>query len=218
MQIAKLPQMPKKSGDSAAKTGSNLPDPVEARIWGVLAAENAERLLESARLLGEAGRLGHAIGLAVLAVEEGVKARALFGYARHGKRFALDDATLGKLLRGDHRLRHLVAWMQGSSPAARRWLAAGSAPGQTADQKVEAEMIALDWLMIANDSKNGGFYVDYGGSGHWSTPQGASEEQWTMANAVATLFVQEAADQAARNMQDLELTGPHPLRPQGAVE
>lgn len=104
---------------------SELPDSVESRIWGVLAAENAERLMDSACLLAAHGRLGHAIGLAVLAVEEAVKARALFGFARHGDQFGLDPATMTKLLRGNHRLRHFVAWLQGSSPDARRWLASG---------------------------------------------------------------------------------------------
>lgn len=149
------------------KAEFKLPDMVKARIWGVLAADNAERLLSSAGLLAADQRLGHAIGLAVLAVEEAVTARALFGYARYGDRFSLDDATLTKLLRGDHRLRHFVAWMQGSSPAARRWLAADDEADSAVDAKVEAELVALDWLMVANQSKNGGFYVDYEGTGHW---------------------------------------------------
>ena len=195
--------------------GFELPDMVEARIWGVLAAENAERVLASASLLAADQRQGHAIGLAVLAVEEAVKARALFGYARYGGRFSLDDVTLARLLKGDHRLRHFVAWMQGSSPTAWRWLASEGETDRTADAKVEAELVALDWLMIANESKNGGFYVDYKGAGHWSTPQAATDEQWSMANAVATPFVDEAMEQATRNMEDLKTAGPHPLRPEG---
>lgn len=205
-----------KAGDRATvKAGFELPDIVEARIWGVLAAENAERLLASASLLAADQRLGHAIGLAVLAVGEAVKARALFGYARYGDRFSLDEATLAKLLKGDHRLRHFVAWMQGSSPTARRWVASESETDRTADAKVEAELVALDWLMVANESKNGGFYVDYKGADSWSTPQAASGEQWSMAEAVATPFVREATEQATRNMEDLKTAGPHPLRPDG---
>jgi len=73
---------------------NELPDNGESRIWGVLAAENAERLLDSAGLLATNGRLGHAIGLAVLAVEEAVKARALFGFAKHGDQFGLDPGTM----------------------------------------------------------------------------------------------------------------------------
>lgn len=205
-----------KAGDRAiVKAGFELPDIVEARIWGVLAAENAERLLASASILATDQQLGHAIGLAVLAVEEAAKARALFGYARYGDQFSLDEATLTRLLKGNHRLRHFVAWMQGSSPTARRWLASEGETHSTADAKVEAELVALDWLMVANESKNGGFYVDYRGAGHWSTPQAATDEQWSMANAVATPFVREATEQATRNMEDLKTAGPHPLRPEG---
>jgi AbiV family abortive infection protein len=204
-----------KAGDRATvKAGFELPDLVEARIWGVLAAENAERLLASASLLAANQRLGHAIGLAVLAVEEAVKARALFGNARYGDRFSLDEATLAKLLKGDHRLRHFVAWIQGSSPAARRWLASEAETDRAADAKVEAELVALDWLMVANESKNGGFYVDYRAAGHWSTPQAATDEQWSMAMAVAAPFVGEATEHATRNMEDLKTAGPHPLRPE----
>lgn len=104
--------------------------------------------------------------------------------------------------------------MQGSSQEARRWLASEGETIIAADAKVDAELVALDWLILANESKNGGFYVDYQGEGHWSTPQAASEEQWKMADAVARPFVREAAHQAARNMEDLKKAGPYALRPE----
>ncbi len=180
-----------------------MPSFEEAKVWGILAAQNAAVLLESAQLLADHGDRGRGISLAVLAVEEAAKARAMFGYARSEQRpgFALDAATMKKIIRGPHQVRHLIAWLQGSSREARQ-LTVSETPDPEAEKRHEAELAALDWLLVANTSKNGGFYVDYLGAGHWSTPLAATKEQWAMANIVATPFVAEAGSQAARWLAD----------------
>lgn len=180
-----------------------MPTFEEAKVWGILAAQNAQVLLDSARLVAEHGDRGRGISLAVLAVEEAAKARAMFGYARseHRPGFILDAAMMKKIIRGPHQVRHLIAWLQGSSREARR-VTMSETRDPEAEKRHEAELAALDWLLVANTSKNGGLYVDYLGAGHWSTPQAATKEQWEMAEAVAPPFVAEAASQAARWLAD----------------
>jgi AbiV family abortive infection protein len=181
-----------------------MPSFEEAKVWGILATQNAQVLLDSARLVAEHGDRGRGISLAVLAVEEAAKARAMFGYARseHRPGFILDAATMRKIIRGPHQVRHLIAWLQGSSREARQ-LSMSETRDPEAEKRHEAGLAALDWLLLANRSKNGGLYVDYLGSGHWSTPQAATEEQWAMADFVAGPFVAEAGTQAARWLADL---------------
>ncbi len=192
-----------KTAGSRPRDSAAMPSFDEAKVWGVLAAENAKALLASAELLAEHGDRGRGISLAVLAVEEAAKARAMFGYARsqHRPGFALDAATMKKIIRGPHQVRHLIAWLQGSSREAQQ-LMASKTPDPDVEKRVAAELEALDWLLVANTSKNGGLYVDYLGAGHWSTPQAATEAQWAMAKAVATPFVAEAGNQAARWLAD----------------
>jgi len=183
-----------KSRDSAA-----MPSFDEAKVWGILATENAKALLASAHMCADHGDRGRGISLAVLAVEEAAKARAMFGYARseHRPAFILDAATMKKIIRGPHQVRHLIAWLQGSSREARQ-VSMSETRDAEGENRHAAELAALDWLLVANTSKNGGFYVDYLGNGHWSTPLAATDEQWAMAEAVATPFVAEAENQATR--------------------
>jgi len=180
-----------------------MPTYDEAKIWGILAAENAGNHLCAAEALAGSGFRGQAISLAVLAVEEAVKARAMLGYARSQYRpgFGLDAATMKKIIRGPHQVRHLIAWFQGGSAEAKALLASDTSDHE-AEARLKADFAALDWLLVANTSKNGGFYVDYLGGGHWSTPIAATDAQWEMARAVATPFVVEAGNQAARWIAD----------------
>lgn len=180
-----------------------MPSYEEAKIWGILAAENTANHLSAAEVLARNGFRGQAISLTVLAVEEAVKARAMLGYARsqHRPGFGLDEAMMRKVIRGPHQVRHLIAWFQGGSDEAKALLASGTSDPE-AEARLKADFAALDWLMLANTTKNRGLYVDRLGGGSWSTPAAATEAQWEMAMAVATPFVAEAGNQAAQWMAD----------------
>jgi hypothetical protein len=95
----------------------------------------------------------------------------------------------------------LIAWLQGGSDEAKALLASEH-PDRETEGRLKADFAALDWLLVANTSKNGGFYVDHLGGGNWSTPAAATHAQWEMARAVATPFVAEAGNQAARWIAD----------------
>ena len=72
-----------------------LPSKEQARRGGALAVDNAHALFASAELAAEAGTFGLAAALAVLAVEEAAKGRALLGWAlakETGETFRLNDA------------------------------------------------------------------------------------------------------------------------------
>jgi hypothetical protein len=58
----------------------SLPEPKDAYEGGEAAIFNAESLLESAKAAAGADNYGAAVAFVVLALEEAVKARALFGF------------------------------------------------------------------------------------------------------------------------------------------
>jgi AbiV family abortive infection protein len=100
--------------------GRPLPKPAEAFAGGQAAIFNAENLFESAEDAAKRGNFGVAVGLVVLAIEEAVKARALFGFllaSKIGAPFGLDDDAFRDILYRNHALRHSLAFWQGMSSA-----------------------------------------------------------------------------------------------------
>lgn len=166
----------------------------------MLAAANAEALLRAAIAAGGVRSYGAADGIAVLALEEALKARVLFAPLladRLGLPLAIGDDQLRRLLHGPHAhfFRHAMAAWQVLSKRSRepsRLLEAISTTPLTSQ-----EFDAIDRFMMASWRKERGFYVDFSDRG-WSSPSSITEDHWLAARAFAEAFVAETTEQASR--------------------
>ena len=175
-----------------------LPEAKDAYEGGEAAILNAESLLEAAKASAEKGNLGVAVGLAVLALEEAVKARALFGFLmarKMGAPFGLSDKAFEDLLYRNHALRHILAFWQGMSNETHTAWISGEMPREEKGRKaVERDLAAARWLSKANLAKLRGFYVDFI-DGKWVQPLNVQPADWDMALGVVTPFVEETRRQ-----------------------
>jgi AbiV family abortive infection protein len=168
-----------------------IPAPTEACQGGLLAAANAEALLTAAAAASSVGSFGAAESLAVLALEEAVKARMLFAplFALSGASIEITEQGLRALLHGPraHLLRHVI--VAGQSIL----LDPARTPGPLDDK----ELAAMNHLVTASARKERGFYVDFTADG-WSTPASVNEGDWIAARAFAETYVAATATQADR--------------------
>jgi AbiV family abortive infection protein len=92
-----------------------LPNEREAIKGAGVATATAARLLSGADLLADVGSYGIARSLAVLALEESVKARtlgAIAAAAAQGSRPGFSDDELRKIVYSGHRERHVAGLIQ----------------------------------------------------------------------------------------------------------
>jgi AbiV family abortive infection protein len=92
-----------------------LPDKSEAIKGAGVATATAASLLSGAALVADAGSYGIARSLAVLALEESVKARtlgAIAAVAAQGRNPGFSDDDLRKVVYSGHRERHAVGLVQ----------------------------------------------------------------------------------------------------------
>jgi len=182
-----------------------LPTTEQARDGGIVAAMNARYLLDAAIVLAGQDYPGPAVSLAVLALEEAVKGRALLGrvaVARTpGARYGFTDDQLRRLIYGPgHGLRHAAGLFQHMTPATLTALATGATPHSAEDKSaVEADLEAAEWLQRASKLKEGGIYVEFHDD-HWHHPREMKKNEWDEALAVVEPFVNEAVRQAMGNL------------------
>lgn len=175
-----------------------LPKAEQAYAGGEAAIFNSENLMESAKAAADKGNLGAAVSLVVLAVEEAVKARALFGFLLATKvsaPFLLTDPQFRDLLHRNHALRHVLAFLQGMSSETHTLWVSGVMP--TDDKGREAlsrDLAAIRWLNEANLAKQRGFYVDFDGA-KWLQPKDVRPQDLELAMSVARPFIEETRRQ-----------------------
>lgn len=174
-----------------------LPTPEQARVGGRLAIRNAVNLFETAQGASQAGNFGAAVALAVLAVEEAAKGRALLGFAlsnETGAPFALQDDQFRDLIYRSHPLRHAVALYQGLTAAGLNLLAGVGPDAAEARGQVDRDLRAAAWLSKADRLKQRGLYTDFSDVG-WSSPMHITPDRWDEAQAVVRPFLEEAVRQ-----------------------
>lgn len=133
-----------------------LPSGDDAFAGGEAAIFNAETLLESATLSADRGNFGVAVALGVLALEEAVKARALFGFllaSRTGAPFGLSDDNFRDVLYRKHALRHVLAFHQGMSNALHSALLGALPRDEAGRESIKRDLELARWLVEADKAK-----------------------------------------------------------------
>jgi AbiV family abortive infection protein len=160
-----------------------LPDAHDAIEGAGIAIGTADRLLSSADVLADIGNYGIARSLAVLALEESVKARtlgAIAAAAADGHRAGFSDGVLRKIVYSGHRERHaagLVQHIAAAFPDVYGKLMLGMSVAAEELARV-AEVQAV--LAGADTQKQAGFYSDFdAASGSWSSPGNVTEAEFT---------------------------------------
>jgi len=176
-----------------------LPDEREAVEGAGVATATAAGLLGGADLLAQAGNYGIARSLAVLAMEESVKARtlgAIAAAAAQGRRPGFSDDDLRKIVYSGHRERHaagLVQHVAAALPGVYAKVMLGMAVGAEEAANV-GELAGL--LAAANSGKQAGFYSDFDpDSGSWSSPGSITEAQFAGIRALIGDYVSETQRQ-----------------------
>lgn len=176
-----------------------LPDKREAIEGAGVAAAVAADLLSGADLLAGTGSYGIARSLAVLAMEESVKARTLGAIAvaaSHGGRRGFSDDDLRKIMYSGHRERHDAGFVQhvaATFPDAYGRVMLGMSAGTEDAAKIE-ELRGL--LAAANSAKQAGFYSDFDpDSGSWSSPGSVTEAEFAKIRALIGDYVTETQRQ-----------------------
>ncbi len=176
-----------------------LPDEHEAIEGAGIATATAAGLLSGADLLADVGSYGIARSLAVLALEESVKARtlgAIAAAAAQGSRPGFSDDDLRKVVYSGHRERHAVGLIQHVAAAfpdayGRVMLGMSVAAGEAAGVGELAGM-----LTEANSWKQAGFYSDFDpDSGEWSSPGSVTDAEFVKIRALIGGFVTETQRQ-----------------------
>ncbi len=176
-----------------------LPDEPEAIEGARVATAAAAGLLSNADLLAGAGSFGTALALAVLALEESVKARtlgAMAAAAAQGRTPGFSDDDLRKIVYSGHRERHDAGFIQHVAAAypdvyGRVMLGLPAAAAEVAEIK---ELCGL--LDTANSRKQAGFYSDFDPvSGSWSSPGSVTEAEFAKIRALAGAYVSETQRQ-----------------------
>lgn len=175
-----------------------LPTPEQAYEGGEAAIFNAQSLYESAEAAADKGNVGVAIALTVLAVEEAVKARALFGLllsSKIGRPFGLKARAFRDILYYKHAMRHALAVLQEMSDETRTALLTGAQPqDERGREALRRDVEMARWLTDANTAKLRGLYVDFR-DGTWLQPKDVRPEEWERARAVARPFIEETRRQ-----------------------
>ncbi len=175
------------------------PDKREAIEGAGVAAAAAADLLSGADLLAGAGSYGIARSLAVLALEESVKARTLGAIAvaaSYRGRPGFSDDDLRKIVYSGHRERHDAGFVQ--HVAATFPDAYGTVMlGMSADTEDAARIEELRGLLAsANSAKQAGFYSDFDpDSGSWSSPGSVTEAEFAKIRALIGDYVTETQRQ-----------------------
>lgn len=175
-----------------------LPEAKDALAGGTAAIFNAENLIESAEIVAERGNFGAAIALAVLGVEEAVKARVLFGVltaTKFGAPFGLKDKAFRDTLFHNHALRHVLAFLQEMSNETRTALVIGVEPrDEQGREAVKRDLELVTWLAKANRAKLRGLYTDFKG-GRWLEPKDVTPDEWQVARSISRSFIGETRRQ-----------------------
>ena len=176
-----------------------LPDEREAIKGAGVATATAVGLLSGADLVVGAGSYGIARSLAILALEESVKARTLGAIAAaavQGRRPGFSNDDLRKIVYSGHRERHAVGLVQhvaAAFPDLYGRVMLGMSVG-AADAAKIAELAGL--LGAANTWKQAGFYSDFDpDSGSWSSPGSVTEADFTKIRALIGEYVSETQRQ-----------------------
>jgi AbiV family abortive infection protein len=173
-----------------------LPDPHEAIEGATVAAATAARLLSGADVLAGVASYGIARSLAVLALEESVKARTLGAIAAHGGHTAFSDDFLRKIVYSGHKERHeagLVQHLAATSPDVFGRLLLGISIGEEEQAKIE-ELRKI--LADANSGKQAGFYSDFDPeSGSWSAPDCVTDAEFAKIRALSGDYVNQTQQQ-----------------------
>lgn len=176
-----------------------LPDEHEAIEGARVAAPAAAGLLSNADLLAGTGSFGTALALAVLALEESVKARTLGAIAAaavQGRRPGFSDDDLRKIVYSGHRERHaagLVQHVAAAFPDVYGKVMLGMSVGAADAVKIE-ELAGL--LAAANSWKQAGFYSDFDpDSGSWSSPVSVTEAEFAEIRVLIGDYVGETQRQ-----------------------
>jgi len=175
-----------------------LPRPDQAYEGGEAAIYNAENLVEAAMAAAEKGNFGVAVGMVVLAVEEAVKARVLFGFLLASKvsaPFGLADPQFRDVLHRNHSLRHILAFWQGmSSETHTLWVSGVMPTDEPGREALKRDLATVRWLNEANQAKLRGFYVNFDGA-KWLQPKDVRPEDLKVAVSVARPFIEETRRQ-----------------------
>ncbi len=176
-----------------------LPNEREAIDGAGVATATAARLMGGADLLAEAGSYGIARSLAVLALEESVKARtlgAIAAAAAQGSRPGFSDDDLRKIVYSGHRERHaagLVQHVAAAFPDVYGRVMLGMSVGAGEAARI-GELAGM--LTEANSSKQAGFYSDFDqDSGEWSSPGSITDAEFAKTRALIGDFVTETQRQ-----------------------
>jgi AbiV family abortive infection protein len=176
-----------------------LPDEREAIEGAGVATVTAVSLLSNADLLAGVGSYGIARSLAVLALEESVKARTLGAIAvaaSHGGRPGFSDDDLRRIVYTGHRERHDAGFVQhvaATFPDAYGRIMLGMSANAEDTAKI-AELRSL--LAAANSEKQAGFYSDFDpDSGSWSSPGSVTEAELAKIRALIGDYVTETQRQ-----------------------
>lgn len=150
-------------------------------------------------MLADAGSTGTAVSIAVLALEEALKARtlgAIAAAAAVGNKVGFSDDELRKIIYSGHQIRHEAGFLQhlaAADPSSYGNLLLGMPLSPDA---VKAVHELLELVNSANDSKQAGFYTDFDpATGSWSTPGTGGSALFGKMRAVIAPFIDETQRQ-----------------------
>jgi AbiV family abortive infection protein len=176
-----------------------LPDEQEAIVGAGVPNAASIEVLSGADAVAGTGRYGVARSLAVLALEESVKARTLGAIAATSSarnRPGFSDKLLAKIVCSGHRERHSAGFFQHLAttfPDAYGQLMLGMSIEPAEAAKI-VELLAL--LVGADKAKQAGFYSDFDpDTGSWSSPVSVTEAEFTKIHVLIADYVTETQRQ-----------------------
>ena len=176
-----------------------LPDEHEAIEGAGVAAATAAGLLSGADVVASAGNYGLARSLAVLALEESVKARTLGAIAAataQGRPPGFSDDLLRKIVYSGHQERHaagLVQHVAAEYPDSYAKVMLGMSASAAEAAKIEE---VAEILAAANSWKQAGFYSDFDpDSASWSSPGKVTEPEFKKIRTLAGGYASETQRQ-----------------------
>lgn len=193
--------------------GRPIPTPEQAQQGAIIAAENAEDLVEQAGALLAASRpKGAAVSLLVVALEEAVKARTLMAMVQvarnQGSRLGFTEENLRDIIFRGHGIRHAAAFFQSMSPTMLTSMVRGTMPDRPDElAQVQWDIVTGEWLMKANTLKQRGIYTDFK-DGAWISPRSITADDVAICVHIVKDFVDETTRQA-----DFHRAGQRPLAP-----
>lgn len=176
-----------------------LPDKTEAATGAKLAAANARALLDGADRLAGDRQYGSAGALAVLALEEAVKARtlgAIVAAAAQGRQPGFSETDLTKIIYKSHKHRHdagLIQHIAANQPKIYHKLMLGQELSPV-EKTAMANLIEL--LASADVRKQAGFYTDFDpDTATWSSPNDIGLPEYETVQTLVNEFVVETERQ-----------------------